>query len=262
MPRRNVRLLIGLAALVLIAALAAVLLFADLGGDRNQRAQPPQPTTQPAPTTTSLPVLTTTSTTIAGVVSTGQGPSAFTTTTAPGPIQVIVEGAACVRFIGDGWRVRYWIVNRGPAATGPVVGRIDDGEPTVLEESLRLGRGQTHEATRIVLGGGDAIIVTWVTTPEGGTSSFPIETPGCPPTPPTSARPARSPPPSLSPEQLPAQAERIPLDQTARRCLTVVRTSRAAGNERRDSPQSSLPQRWEACEHGWSDQSLPSARWL
>jgi hypothetical protein len=113
------------------------------------------------------------------VVSTGQGPSAFTTTTAPGPIQVIVEGAACVRFIGDGWRVRYRIVNRGPAATGPGVGRIDDGEPTVLEKSLRLGRGETHEATGIVQGG-DAIIVTWVTTPEGGTSSFPIETPGCP----------------------------------------------------------------------------------
>jgi hypothetical protein len=180
MPRRDVRLLNGLALLVLAVALAAVLLFADLGGGRDEGAQPAPPTTQPAPTTTSLPALTTTSTTIAGVVSTGQGPSAFTTTTAPGPVQVIVEGAACVGFVGDGWRVRYRIVNRGPAATGPVVGRIDDGEPTVLEESLRLGRGETHEATGIIQGGGDAITVTWVTIPEGGTSSFPIETPGCP----------------------------------------------------------------------------------
>jgi hypothetical protein len=179
MSRRDIWLLNGLAFLVLGGALAAVLVF-DVFGGRDEPAQPPQPTTQPAPTTTSLPALTTTSTTIAGVVSTGQGPSAFTTTTAPGPIQVIVEGAACVGFQGDGWRVRYRIVNRGPAATGPVVGRIDDGEPTVLEESVRLGRGETHEATRIILGGGDAIIVTWVTTPEGGTSSFPIETPGCP----------------------------------------------------------------------------------
>ena len=179
MPRRELRLLNGLAILVLAVALAAVLLFADLGGGRDERAQPAPPTTPPAPTT-SLPALTTTSTTIAGVVSTGQGPSAFTTTTAPGPIQVIVEAAACVRFVGDGWRVRYRILNRGPAATGPVVGRIDDGQPTVLEEALRLGRAETHEATAVVVGGGDAIVVTWVTIPDGGTSSFPIETPGCP----------------------------------------------------------------------------------
>jgi hypothetical protein len=179
MPRRDLRLLNGLAILVLAVALAAVLLFADLGGGRDERAQPAPPTTPPAPTT-SLPALTTTSTTIAGVVSTGQGPSAFTTTTAPGPIQVIVEAAACVRFVGDGWRVRYRILNRGPAATGPVVGRIDDGDPTVLEEALQLGRAETHEATAVVVGGGDAIIVTWVTIPDGGTSSFPIEAPGCP----------------------------------------------------------------------------------
>jgi hypothetical protein len=179
MPRRDLRLLNGLAILVLAVALAAVLLFADLGGGRDERAQPAPPTTPPAPTT-SLPALTTTSTTIAGVVSTGRGPSAFTTTTAPGPIQVIVEAAACVRFVGDGWRVRYRILNRGPAATGPVVGQIDDDQPTVLEETLRLGRAETHEATTVVVGGGDAIIVTWVTTPDAGTSSFPIETPGCP----------------------------------------------------------------------------------
>jgi hypothetical protein len=172
MPGRDLRLLNGLAVLVLAGALAAVLVFADLGGGREERAQPAPPTTQPA--------LTTTSTTIAGVVSTGLGPSAFTTTTAPGPIQVIVEAAACVRFVGDGWRVRYRILNRGPAATGPVVGRIDDGDPTVLEETLQLGRAETHAATAVVLGGGDAIIVTWVTTPDGGTSSFPIEAPGCP----------------------------------------------------------------------------------
>ena len=179
MAGRDLRLLNGLAILVLAVALAAVLLFADLGGGRDERAQPAPPTTPPAPTT-SLPALTTTSTTIAGVVSTGRGPSAFTTTTAPGPIQVIVEAAACVRFVGDGWRVRYRILNRGPAATGPVVGQIDDDQPTVLEETLRLGRGETHEATAVVVGGGDAIIVTWVTTPDAGTSSFPIETPGCP----------------------------------------------------------------------------------
>jgi hypothetical protein len=179
MAGRDLRLLNGLAILVLAVALAAVLLFADLGGGRDERAQPAPPTTPPAPTT-SLPALTTTSTTIAGVVSTGRGPSAFTTTTAPGPLQVIVEAAACVRFVGDGWRVRYRILNRGPAATGPVVGQIDDDQPTVLEETLRLGRAETHEATTVVVGGGDAIIVTWVTTPDAGTSSFPIETPGCP----------------------------------------------------------------------------------
>lgn len=58
-----------------------------------------------------------------------------------------------------------------------MVGRIDE---TVLEESLRLGRGETHEATGIILGGGDAIIVTWVTTPKAAPAASRIETPGCP----------------------------------------------------------------------------------
>lgn len=162
----------GLAVLALAGVLVAVLLFTDLvtDGDRNG---------QPAPST-SQAALTTTSTTIPGVVPTGQGPSAFTTTTAPGPIQVIVEAAACVRFVGDGWRVRYRIHNRGPAATGPVVGQVDDGDPTVLNEALRVERGATHRATSVVLGGGEAIIVTWITTPAGEPSSFPIETPDCP----------------------------------------------------------------------------------
>jgi hypothetical protein len=179
MPRRDARLFAGLAVLAL-AGVVAVLLFTDLVIDRDEGGQPAPPTSQPALTTMSQPALTTTSTTIPGVVSTGRGPSAFTTTTAPGPIQVIVEGAACVRFVGDGWRVRYRIHNRGPAATGPVVGQVDDGDPTVVNEALRVERGATHQATAVVLGGGDAIIVTWVTTPTGGPSSFPIETPNCP----------------------------------------------------------------------------------
>ena len=60
MSRRDIWLLNGLAFLVLAGALAAVLVFDVLGGGRDERAQPPQPTTQPAPTTTSLPALTTT----------------------------------------------------------------------------------------------------------------------------------------------------------------------------------------------------------
>ena len=40
MPRRDVRLLNGLALLVLAVALAALLLFADLGGGRDESAQP------------------------------------------------------------------------------------------------------------------------------------------------------------------------------------------------------------------------------
>ena len=81
-----------------------------------------------------------------------------------------------------------------------MVGRIDDGEPTVLEESRRLGRGDTHEATGIIRGGGDAIIVAWVTTPEGGTSSFPVETPGCPVDPADVREAGQVTPPSPSPE--------------------------------------------------------------
>jgi hypothetical protein len=170
MPRRPTRLFAGLAVLALAGLLVGILVFTDLVTDRN--GQPALLTSQPA--------LTTTSTTISGVVPTGRGPSAFTTTTGAGPNQVIVEDAECVRFVGDGWRVRYRIHNRGPAATGPVVGQVDDGDPTVLNQALRLERGATHQATAVILGGGLAIVVTWVITPPGGSSSFPIETPDCP----------------------------------------------------------------------------------
>jgi hypothetical protein len=159
-----------LVAAVAVLGLAAAILAASLIGGG----------AQPGPaTSTSLPVLTTTSTTIAGVVSTGSGPSAFTTTSAPGPIQVIVEAAACVRYVGDGWRVRWRIHNRGPTVSGPLVGRVDDGEPTVLAPSLRVERGATVRATSVVGGGGDAIILTFI-TPAREVSSFPIETPDCP----------------------------------------------------------------------------------
>lgn len=172
MPGRPSRRFAALAVLALAGLLVVVLVVTELvtDGDRNGRPAPP----------TSQPALTTTSTIIPGAVPTGRGPSAFTTTTAPGPIQVIVEGAECVRFVGDGWRVRYRIHNRGPAATGPVVGQVDDGDPTVLNEALRIERGGTYRATAVVLGGGLAIVVTWVITPGGGPSSFPIETPNCP----------------------------------------------------------------------------------
>jgi hypothetical protein len=220
MLRRNARLLAGLAVLALAGVLVAVLLFTDLITDRAGTRRPAPPTSQPALTTTSQPALTTTSTTIPGVVSTGRGPSAFTTTTAPGPIQVIVEGAACVRFVGDGWRVRYRIHNRGPAATGPVVGQVDDGDPTVFDEALRVERCATHQATSVVLGGGDAIIVTWVATPTGGRAASRSRHRNVRPTRPTCERPSRSPPPSASPDRrTTAAAGRV----AARRVLRPIR---------------------------------------
>jgi hypothetical protein len=112
-------------------------------------------------------------------VPTGRGPSAFTTTSAPGSIQVIVEGARCAGFVGDGWQVRYRVSNAGPTDTGSVVGQVDDSPPVVLEPARQLAEGETFAEEALLPGGGDAIVVTWVGQVER-VASFPIEVPNCP----------------------------------------------------------------------------------
>jgi hypothetical protein len=174
--RPNLKLLGAFAAGVL-AALLVWLAVSVLP----QRAEQPTPTSTTillAPTTSPIQAVTTT-TFSASPGPTGRGPSAFTSTSAPGNIQVIVEGARCAGYVGDGWQVRYRVSNVGPTDTGSVVGQIDDSQPVVLEPSRALSQGDTLAEEAFLPGGGDAVVVTWVGQVER-VASFPIEVPNCP----------------------------------------------------------------------------------
>jgi hypothetical protein len=162
----------ALLILVLLTASAVVVIgiVVTATGAGMQPATPPT-----APTTLVAP----TSTTVGEPVPTGRGPSAFTTTTAPGPIQVIVEAARCAGYVGDGWRVRYRVSNAGPAQSGSVVGQVDDSPPVILEPARQLPQRGRFAEEALLVGGGDAIVLTWVGQART-VASFPIETPDCP----------------------------------------------------------------------------------
>jgi hypothetical protein len=179
--RPNVRLAVAFGAGVVVTLLVWLVVNALQEG--GQPTTPTTPTSSSsvllAPTTSPVQAAVTTSSLPAIPVPTGQGPSAFTTITLPGPIQVIVEGARCIGQVGDGWQVRYRVSNTGPTDTGSIIARIDDSPPVVLEPTRQLARGDRFAEEGLVVGGGDAIVVTWVgrarTVP-----SFPIEVPNCP----------------------------------------------------------------------------------
>jgi hypothetical protein len=175
--RPNLKLLGAFAAGVLVTLL--VWLVVNALPQRGGQPNPTSSTVLLAPTTSPAQRALTTTTVSAQPVPTGRGPSAFTSTTAPGPIQVIVEGARCVRYVGDGWQVRYRVSNSGPTDTGTVVGQIDDSPPVILEPARQLAQGDNFAEEALVPGGGDAIVVTWVGQ-VARVASFPIEVPNCP----------------------------------------------------------------------------------
>jgi hypothetical protein len=175
--RPNLKLAIAFAAGVLVTGL--VWLAVSVLPQRGEQPAPASTTILLAPTTSPAQAAVTTTTVPASPVPTGQGPSAFTTTTAGGPIQVIVEGARCVKYVGDGWQVRYRVSNNGPADTGSIVGQVDDSPPVILEPSRALAQGDSFSEEALLPGGGDAIVVTWVGQ-VGRVASFPIEAPNCP----------------------------------------------------------------------------------
>jgi hypothetical protein len=175
--RRPTARLIGAFAAGVLVTLLVWLLVSVLA----DRAGPPTPTSTTillAPTTSPAQAAVSTTTLSTTPVPTGRGPSAFTTTSAPGSIQVIVEGARCAGFVGDGWRVRYRVTNAGPTDTGSIVGRVDDSPPVILEPARQLAQGDTFAEEALLPGGGDAIVVTWVGQVER-VASFPIEVPDC-----------------------------------------------------------------------------------
>jgi hypothetical protein len=174
--RPNVKLLVAFAA-GMLATLLVWLLVSVLPN----RAGPPTPTSTTillAPTTNPAQAAVATTTVPAGPVPTGRGPSAFTSTSAPGPIQVIVEGARCAGYVGDGWQVRYRVSNAGPTDTGTIVGQVDDSPPAILEPARQLAQGDSFAEEALLPGGGDAIVVTWVGQ-VARVASFPIEAPNC-----------------------------------------------------------------------------------
>jgi hypothetical protein len=173
--RPNARLIIAFAAGVLVTLL--VWLLVSVLADRAGQPAPTSTTILLAPTTSPAQAASTT-TLSATPVPTGRGPSAFTTTSVPGSIQVIVEGARCAGFVGDGWQVRYRVTNAGPTDTGSIVGQVDDSPPVVLEPARQLAQGDSFAEEALLPGGGDAIVVTWVGQVER-VASFPIEVPDC-----------------------------------------------------------------------------------
>jgi hypothetical protein len=175
--RPNWKLLAAFAAGVVVTLL--VWLAVAVLPHRAERPTPTTTTVLLAPTTSPALGAVTTTSVPTQPVPTGQGPSAFTTTSAPGPIQVIVEGARCVKYVGDGWQVRYRVSNNGPTDTGSIVGQVDDSPPVVLEPSRQLAQGDSFAEEAFLPGSGDAIVVTWVGQ-VGRVASFPIETPDCP----------------------------------------------------------------------------------
>jgi hypothetical protein len=108
----------------------------------------------------------------------GRDPGAFTTTSAPGPVQVRVTGVRCVGYAGDGWWVDWQVANRGRARAGPLLGRVDDSPPMLLAR-LGVAAGQTKTGRSLLGGAGDGIVLAWAT---GGpvAPSFPVEAPTCP----------------------------------------------------------------------------------
>jgi hypothetical protein len=175
--RPNVKLLTAFAAGVLATLL--VWLLVSVVSNRAQQPTPTSTTILLAPTTSPAQAAVTTTTVSATPVPTGRGPSAFTTTSSPGAIQVIVEGARCAGYVGDGWQVRYRVSNDGPTDTGSVVGQVDDSPPVILEPARQLTQGDILAEEALLPGGGDAIVLTWVGQVER-VASFPIEVPNCP----------------------------------------------------------------------------------
>src|SRR5919107_2133447 len=175
--RPNLRLAIAFVAGVLVTLL--VWLVVSVLPQRAEQPTPTSTTVLLAPTTSPAQGAVTTTTVPTQPVPTGRGPSAFTTTSAPGPIQVIVEGARCVKYVGDGWQVRYRVTNNGPTDTGSVVGQVDDSPPVILETPRQLAQGETFAEEALLPGGGDAVVVTWVGQ-VARVASFPIEAPNCP----------------------------------------------------------------------------------
>lgn len=166
--RRTTRLALLLAGVLVV--LAAVLVLVLNNGPARRPSGPVPTTTIAWPSTLA----------VRGEppVSTGRDPGAFTTTTAPGAVQVRVTGVRCAGYAGDGWWVDWQVTNRGTAREGPLLGRVDDSPPMLLTR-LGLAAGQTNTGRSLLRGAGDGIVLAWAT---GGpvAPSFPVEAPTCP----------------------------------------------------------------------------------
>ena len=159
---------------VLVLAVAAVISAAVVARATGGRPAVVVQPTNPPPTFSTLPPPT--QTTLQPDAIPGNGPGAFTTMTVPGPIRVqVLAEPECVRYVGEGWRVRYRITNDGPRRSGPVGAAIDNAVPQVINPSLTLRRGGRVENVAVVYGGGDGLVVSWM-----GVVSFPMEVEACP----------------------------------------------------------------------------------
>jgi hypothetical protein len=176
MPERVSRRTVIVLVMLVVATGAAVVAAVASDG--------PTPTTSTAtlpPTSVAVP----TSTTTPGVVPTGSGPEAFTTTSAPGPLQVLVTSVACVRYAGDGYAVGWRLENHsGRPVAGSLVGQLDkDGQVTLLAPSIRVGAGETFTPERpmtVAGGAADSVSLIWTVPGYPQVRSFPTGAASCP----------------------------------------------------------------------------------
>ena len=167
-------------ALLLLAGLAVAGFGWLIGGLANAGATyTSQPTFTPPTSATTGPVPSTTGIVQPSAV-TGQGPEAFTTLPAPGPVQVLVTKAECVKYVGDGWWITWKVTNQGQAREGALMARIDNTGPEVaFVPNLQLAAGGQATSRQVLVGGGDSVVVTWANS-DRPVQSFPFEVPHCP----------------------------------------------------------------------------------
>lgn len=173
-PRLRAVIVLAGIAVVCVGAVAFAMAATPHIGLVHAVQQPTSP-----PSTAAGSVSTTTIVTPTAV--TGPGPDSFTTLTVPGPVQVLVRRASCgSHHAGEGWDITYRVHNEGQARTGALFARIDaSGEPLYLAPALTLKAGQDLEATAVVKGNGDSVMLTWATA-DRPVQSFPLELPTCP----------------------------------------------------------------------------------
>lgn len=164
--------------LVVVATGFALALALRAGADN----QPAPPSTRPtaAPSAGAAPSTT-------GIVQPSQitrpggGPEAFTTLTAPGPVQVLVTAADCVGYVGDGWWISWKVTNQGAAREGALLAQVDNSGPQVVfVPNLQLpADSQASQRQATGPAAGDSVTLTWANADQPVKSAV-FEVPHCP----------------------------------------------------------------------------------
>lgn len=165
---RRARVLVALGVVAFAAAFLVAVRMADGKGGGG--------TVFSATSVASTVVIETTTTSLPGPTATTTGnPNSFTTVTARGPLQVVVNTnePACVGL--NSWRVPYTVRNAGTSREVVLSAKVDDNPPVLVRKRFQLGGEVRGEAIVHTEFGGEGL--TLVLTDADGvpiTSSFPV----------------------------------------------------------------------------------------